>query len=167
MPTKWAQQNYWNLSDSNAPPPAVPGRGGYPMWQASVVAPSLLGAIFAWWDVQYARVVWFIGFLRRVHRLDPERRTVLLRTLDTLEHPAYPTARVVVRETATTLGFTHPEAWKDLARHMKADNGRTENVYRHLRAMARLRELSPSTLSNPQQNFLTELAYQGFSVLGK
>src|SRR6185312_4654770 len=87
---------YWEFSDTNTAPVHV-GRGGYPVWQASVIAPSLFGMIGAWWDTQWERARWFLRFLRRVHRLDAERRAVLLLTLARLEDPAYNHARIAVR----------------------------------------------------------------------
>ena len=166
MPTQWAHGLFFNFSDSNAAPVITPGQGGYPLWQSVVIAPSLLGMVGAWLDVQIARAKWVWRLVRRVHDLDVERRAVLIQALDTLEDPAFATAQACVRETATTLGFNRPEAWKAWSREIKADPGRAENAFRHLRAMHRLRDLHPSTLTNPQQNFVTELAYQGFALMG-
>ena len=167
MPTQWAHTFYWEFSDSNAAPVIQAGDGGYPHWQAAVIAPSLFGVLGAWLDTHLARIKWLYRLVRRITRLDRERRLVLVQTLTMLEDPAYQTARTCVRETATTLGFNRPDAWKDLSREMKADMGRAENCFRHLRAMHRLRVLHSSTLSNAQQNLVTELAYQGFALLGK
>lgn len=157
---------YWEFSDTTAAPVHI-GRGGYPVWQASVIVPSLLGMLGAWWDTQWERARWFVRFMRRVHRLDVERRAVLLLTLDRLESPAYAVAQRAVRETARTLGFNRPEAWKNLSRALKDSPGRAENTFRHLEACRRLREASGSTLSNPVQHFTTELAYQGFAERGR
>ena len=219
---------FWAISDTTVPPPLAPGFGGYPVWQASVIATSLpLGPLGAWVDVQAAKVRWWVRLWRGIRRLsfnkrsdvkalvdrlernepqkpgvvqiveriiekpvevevvrerivlttsavdqrlaalDPERRAVVERTVSLLESPHYDIARKAVRETATTLGFDRPEAWKDLSRHMKADNGRTQNVYRHLKAMRLLREYAQSTFTNPEANLLTELAYTGFAAMGK
>lgn len=167
MPTQWAHALYWNFSDSNAAPVITPGEGGYPLWQSSVIAPSLLGMLGAWLDTRLAQIRWLWRLLRRVRALDVERRGVLLAALAMLEDPAYGTARVCVRETATTLGFNRPEAWKEWSREIKADPGRAENAFRHLRSMSRLRTVHTSTLSNAQQNLVTELAYHGFAIMGK
>lgn len=219
---------FWAISDTAVPPALAAGAGGYPVWQASVVATSLpLGPLGAWLDVQTAKVRWWVRLWRGIRRLsfnkradvkalverlerndpptpgvvrvverivekpfevqvvterivlttsavdqrlaalDAERRAVVERSLALVESPQYAVARNAVRETATSIGFDRPEAWKDLARHMKADNGRTQNVYRHLKAMRILRETAGSTFTNPDANFLTELAYQGFSLSGK
>lgn len=224
-------QQYWAVSDTFVPPPIISGGGGYPLWQASVIATSLpFGPFGAWWDVMRARIAWWWTLVlgvrslsfnkrasvkalvdrlvsnapppkpdvitqtveriiekpvevvrverviqtappsaleQRIQALDPERQAVLQRSLTLLESPHYVTAQKAVRETATTLGFDRPEAWKDLARHMKADLGRTQNVYRHLKAMSVLRAQSHSTFTNPEANFLTELAYQGFAAKGQ
>lgn len=103
----------------------------------------------------------------RILALDPERRAVLDRSLDALESPAYAVAQQAVRTTATTLGFNRPEAWKDYNREIKSDPGRMENVYRHLRACHLLRDAAGSTLTNPDQNLLVELAYHGFAQKGR
>jgi hypothetical protein len=236
------QGKFWSISDTAVPPALAPGFGGYPVWQASVVASSLpLGPVGAFLDAVIARVRWWIRLLRgvraltpnqraavqeqvvrfqrgagplvqvverviekpvervvevdriiekpvdrvvektvdvvrevtrvdlrdRIVALDPERTAVLTRSLDLLESPHYVVAQQAVRKTATTLGFDRPEAWKDLTRHMKEDLGRTQNVYRHLKAMRLLRDAANSTFTNPEANFLTELAYQGFSAMGK
>lgn len=77
MPLKSFQQNYWNLSDTAAPPPTPTGRGGYPGWQASVVG-SLWGAMGELAGVWWARLVWWMTTLRRVWRMDPDLVTVAL-----------------------------------------------------------------------------------------
>jgi len=162
MPTIGAfHTKYWEFSDTNAAPIHV-GVTGYPLWQASVVVPSLFGIIGAWIDARVALVKWHWRLARRVHQLAPESKGVLLRALTALEDPRYPAARAAVRATATTLGFNRPEAWKPLSQHMKAEPGRAENVFRHLNACRLLRETAGSTLTNPEQNLLTELAYHGF-----
>lgn len=100
---------------------------------------------------------------QRVQALNAERRAVLQRVLTAVESEAYPKAREAVRQTAQTLGFNRPEAWKDLSRHMKASQGATENTYRHLKACSLLRAQMSSTLSNPDLNLTVELAYHGFA----
>jgi hypothetical protein len=158
-------QKYWNLSDTNAPPVHI-GRGGYPVWQASVITPSLLGMLGAWLDTKLAQWRWWKPVIGRVNRLDSERRAVLLLTLDALEAPAYTAAQTAVRQTAVTLGFNRPSAWTDLSREVKSSPAKAENNYRHLLAVRKtdttLREQG-STLTNPQLNLTTELAYHGFS----
>ena len=158
---------YWAVSDTTAPPVLAASLGGYPRWQASVIASSLLGVIGAWWDVWWARIRWWLGFAPRIHRLDSERRAVLVGVLETLESPHYRAAQRAVRRTATTLGFSRPEAWKDLSRALKDSPGRAENTFRHLEACKLLRETAGSTLTNPQQHLLVELAYQGFAWKGQ
>lgn len=172
MPTIGAFHGfYWMTGDAAPGPPA----GGvsppvYGTWQASVVVGSLFGAIGARWDAFRAAVRYWWGLKTRIERLDGERRAVLFATLDLLESVHFPRAQVAVRETATTLGFTRPEAWLALSRAIKADPGRAQNVFRHLEAMRRLRVASDAAgevVSNPVQNFAIELAYQGFARMGK
>jgi hypothetical protein len=162
-------QRYWNLSDTNVAPVHI-GRGGYPLWQASVIAPSLFGMLGAWIDTQMDRIKWFYRLFRRIEKLDTERRAVLLQTLDTIEAPTYTLAQVAVRETARTMGFNRPEAWTQLSRALKDSPGRAENTFRHLEACRRLRQASAasgSTLTNPVQHLTTELAYAGFAWKGR
>lgn len=157
---------FWAFSDTNAALVHVSG-GGYPGWQAGVITPSLLGLIGAWIDTHLERLQWLWRVGSRLHRLPGESKAVVLIALDALESPHYPHAQAAVRQTATTLGFNRPEAWKDYARELKSDQGRMENVYRHLKACHLLREAASSTLTNPQQNLLAELAYHGFTVTRK
>ncbi len=154
---------YWEFSDTVVPPVLAPGFGGYPMWQASVVAPSLLGVVGAWIDTRWEQIRWFWSLCRRVHELRKPQRDVLMRVLGLMEHPNYPIARTAVRTTATTLGFNDPKMWKGLSTHMKAVPGRAENEYRHLNACALTRQAG-STMTNPTCNLLVELAYHEYTV---
>lgn len=163
----WAHTFYWETSDTSAAVVHLSGGAVYPHWQSAVITPSLFGMIGAWIDARWALVQWHWALARRVHGLPRESRAVLLRVVDSLESPAYPAAQQAVRTTATTLGFNRQEAWKDYARELKSDLGRMENVYRHLKACHLLRDAAGSTLTNPQQNLLTELAYHGFTVTRK
>ena len=68
MPTLWAHTNYFATSDTRAPTPLAASEGGYPRWQASVIATgSLFGGLQAWWE----HLVWWIGLWGR--RADIER----------------------------------------------------------------------------------------------
>jgi len=109
--------------------------------------------VLRWW--------WTLGV--RVSRLDVEQRRVLIKTLDLLESPAYPSARQAVRETAQILGFRDPKMWKGLSHAMKETPDHAENVYRHLEADRRTRQQTDIALSRPDLNLLVELAYHGFS----
>lgn len=156
---------YWEFSDTTVAPVHI-GRGGYPIWQASVIAPSLLGMIGAWLDTRLAQWRWWRAIYRRVTALDHERRQVLLHTLDALEWPAYTAAQTAVRQTAVTLGFNRPDAWTELSREMKHTAANAENTYRHLLACRKVKttmQAQGSTLTNPQLHLVTELAYDGFS----
>jgi len=158
-------QKYWNISDTNLPPVHL-GRGGYPIWQASVITPSLVGIVGAWLDTKLEQFRWWRALYRRIKVLDRERRAVLLIALETLEHPAYTSAQTAVRQTAVTLGFNRPEAWTELSRQVKGSPGRAENHYRHLLACRKVDtavRAQGSTLTNPELNLVTELAYHGFS----
>lgn len=158
-------QKYWNLSDTNAPPVHI-GRGGYPIWQASVITPSLFGMVMAWIHHKLDVWRWWKPLFSRVAALSKEQRAVWLLALDSIESPAYGAAQQAVRETATTLGFNRPERWKDLSREVKDSPAKAENNFRHLLAVRKtdtFLRAQGSTLSNPELNLATELAYHGFS----
>lgn len=166
--------SYWAITDTAAPPSAGPGIPGYPLWQAGPVHLSLgmgLGQVGLWVATLWDRWRWWWRTSGRVLRLHGEDRLVLLRTLDALEHPAYPLARVCVRKTATTLGFNRAEAWKELGQALKRSPGNAENTFRHLESCRLLRfNLLPevhSTLTNPACHLIVELAYQGFAASGR
>lgn len=156
---------YWEHSDTVT---VAVGRmiGHYPAWQtAAVTLGTLFGGVLPFWERFWDRVAWWWKAQPRCARLDREQRQVLLKTLDALEHPAYPLARLSVRKTATTLGFNRPEAWKELSRELKGSACHAENAFRHLEACRLVRaNLVSSTLTNPECNLLVELAYQGFAA---
>lgn len=154
--------HYWEFSDTATTPIALPGAGGYPTWQSTVIAPSLLGMLGAWIDTWMIRLKWWKGFAPKVHRLNGERRAVLEHVLATLDAAEYGRARTAVRETSQILGFNKPDAWVTLKGALKDSPGQSENVMRHLEAMRRLRGMG-STLTNPQAHLVTELAYLGFT----
>lgn len=93
-----------------------------------------------------------------------EQRRILCKTLDLIASPAFPQAQTAVRETACVLGFRDPKMWKGLSHRMKETPDHAENVYRHLHADLRTRELSGTALSRPDVNLLVELAYHGFAT---
>lgn len=165
MPTLWAHQNYFNNSSTSVAPVAAPSRGGYPLWQASTFAVgSGLGGGIVLWERLCDWLRWFWTLFRRSLRYDPERRRAVIKTLNALEHPAFPLAQQSVRRTATTLGFNRPEAWKELSRSLKSDPGTAENAFRHLEACRLTRvNLINSTVTNPQCHLIVELAYQGWA----
>jgi hypothetical protein len=114
-----------------------------------------------WW----AAAQWLWQLFRRSLGFRAPQRSVVLRVLDALEHPAYPIAERAVKQTATTLGFNRPEAWRELSRELKGSPGRAENAFRHLEAMRLVRaNLLSSTVTNPECNLIVELAYHGFAA---
>lgn len=167
MPTLWAQEFYFNNSSTVVAPTLEASPGGYPRWQASVIAVgSFPGQLHTLWERCGA---WVQALVRRFRRQRPEVSSdpVEAKVQALLNHPAYPFAQAAVRQTATTLGFNRPEAWTGLSREMKADPGRAENVFRHLRACSVVRATAPSTLTNPDCNLLVELAYHEFAAKGR
>ena len=170
----WAHEAYWGQDQSTVvipPPPPVISKGGYPGWQASVILPSMFGAIGAWID---GWVAWYRAWrdiYDRVNRLPRNRRMLLWHVLTVLESPEYDHAKTAVRLTATTLGFNRPEAWKDYGRALKDDARRAENVFRHIRATQLLQESfaqaessTNSRLTNPEKDLLAQLAYQEYAM---
>jgi hypothetical protein len=107
---------------------------------------------------------------RTLARLDPVQQGVIAKAIDALEHPGYHLAEVAVQQTATSPGFQRPEAWRSLSHLLKADQGRAENMYRHVKACEITRQLvraEGSTLTNPQTNLMVELAYQAYTITGR
>lgn len=159
---------FWENSDTSVAPVRVT-RGGYPVWQASVITLGFgFGGLLPWWERLIDRLGWFWLVFRRTVRLDRERRLTVIKVIEALEHATYPTAQRSVRKTATTLGFNRPESWKELSRSLKSEPGQAENAFRHLEAcrLVKVNQVT-STLTNPQLHLMVELAYQGFGILGK
>lgn len=156
---------YWN-GVSQGPPAGAGLVGGYPLWQTSAVTLGCgFGGMSPWWERLMDRLRWSWIICRRTLRFDREQRAIVLATLDSLEHPAFPLARQAVRQTATTLGFTRPEAWKELSRELKGSAGHAENAFRHLEACRLVRaNLLGEPISNPRCHLVVELAYQGFAA---
>jgi hypothetical protein len=168
MPTLWAHRNYFNNSSTAVKPTLAASEGGYPRWQASVIAVgSFPGQLQVYWERLVAWVRSWRAARPAIIVAPASEAAVLDRVRTLLEHPAYPFAQAAVRQTATTLGFTRPEAWQGLSRHMKEDAGRAENVFRHMRACVVTRATAPSTLTNPDCNLLVELAYHEFAARGE
>jgi len=163
MPTLWAHQNYFNNSSTVVPQALADSGGGYPRWQASVIAVGVFpGQLQVLWE---RLIAWLRSWRRRQAPLVlvPPQSTLIQRIEALRTHPAYPHALQAVQQTATTLGFNRPEAWQGLSRVMKASPGVAENTYRHMRACELTRAASPSTLTNPDCNLLVELAYHEWS----
>ena len=156
---------YWENTDTVTTPVIVSRGGGYPAWQSTVVVVgSGFGGAVEYVERFWDAVRWLWRLFRRSLGFDAQRRAVVLRVLSALEHPAYPIAQRAVKQTATTLGFNRPEAWKELSRELKTSPGRAENAFRHLEAMRLVRaNLLSSTVTNPECNLIVELAYHGFA----
>lgn len=83
MPTLWAHGTYFNNSSTVVPPTLATGGGGYPLWQASVIAPSLFGAFQVYWE----RLKWWVRLLRQVAKLPLFLRPELEWRVDRLVGP--------------------------------------------------------------------------------
>ena len=75
--------HYWEFSDTSVTPIAV-SVGGYPVWQASVITPSLLGILGAWIDTRWVQVKWYGSRLRQLMRLSPRGKQAIVAVLDAL-----------------------------------------------------------------------------------
>lgn len=182
MPSIGAFHSFYWKGSSNVvtPPTSTEAGGGYPAWQASVVGFGL-GSLQPWWERWYhALVRWVrlwrgrsrvtpaeLQWLERVALLTDTERLVLGRVLRAIESPAYYAASAAVRDTAHTLGFASPAAWRPYSRMLKANAGRAENIFRHVKACEHTRSLLSSTLSNAEVNLVVELAYCGYAVKGR
>lgn len=158
----WAHAQYWR---SGAPPSpnAATGLSAYPGWQINILLGSLFGGLQTW----YERMRWTFRYARRVHRLTDERRAILDRAYTRVTAVGYLEARQCVTETAITLGFNKPTAWGDLKHLMQLRPDLAENAWRHQHAIWLLDVRWPNALTNPEKNFLIELAYQGYSAQPK
>lgn len=157
---------YWENSDTNVTPILTPPPlGGYPTWQSVVTVGSGFGGLEPFYTQAVDAVKWFWTLFRRSRRMDRRGRAAVLRTIDAVQHPAYPLAYAAVKQTATTLGFNRPDRWTELSRGLKRDPGTTENMYRHLEACRLLKaNLLTSSLTNPETNLIVELAYQAYAA---
>ena len=74
MPVQsWGHGQYWEGTPSTVVvPPPGPSRGGYPGWQASVVAGSLFGPLAAWGSAKWAQARWWWALLKRIAKLPPD-----------------------------------------------------------------------------------------------
>jgi hypothetical protein len=182
VPTLWAHSLLFNNSDT-AVAPIVVSRPGYPAWQSGVILPSAGG----WCQRTWERIAWLWTWLLRVWHWTPDearwfdarvpalaalsgdQRRVVDRVLAAVQHPAFPMAQVAVRETSQILGFNKPQAWARLGTQINSRYDWAENSWRHLQAMQALDRASRaagSTLTNPDKNLLTELAYVEFASGG-
>jgi len=159
MPLQWAHALYW---DARANPVVSPeaGLGGqYPQWHATVMTASLFGGLAgAPWRRWRHTLRWWGAWLRASWRLGGEARGVLLHLTRHLATPAWPHARLAVWQTSTTPKFHRPEAWIPYSRLIKANLGRAENIFRHVKARELLAAAVPS-LSAADCALLVELAY--------
>ena len=195
-------RQFWRARANPVAAP-VPGKGGYPAWQASVCSMMAILPPFdalqplwiTWcWLWRVVRSLWrcpvelrddvdqWIGWVLYTER-DRRNRTaewdvrlascttpqltVLTKAVETVSSPDFHVALEAVRQTATTLGFNHPAAWKPYSHMLKESPGRAENVFRHERACTLTRAAVTRTLTNPEVNFLVELAYHGWTVSPK
>jgi len=169
MPTQWAHQFYWNVSSTAGDtPPVLPDSvGGYPSWQSAptgVASMIIFGPPLAWLGAWLRRLWWAVRAAWRWSGYPLERRRVIRECERLMADPSWEAGLCAVRDTAQTLGFATPIAWVPYARELKSSPGRAQNVFRHQRAMALLRDRCPTTLNNPDQNLLIELAYHGWSA---
>lgn len=186
-------QKYWVFSDTSVTPIGT-SKGGYPAWQSQpsgvtlgtsiwgAPAPALLTkfwAMVAWSFSFVVLAVWtakrwnkrdrerMLATVKILTAMDPERLSVVERTMAVLNDPVYTLAKDGVKQTAQTLGFNQPQAWVKLSHTLKDRQGWAENSWRHLHA-CHLTDLASraqgSTLCNRDRHFAVALAYEGFAA---
>lgn len=159
----------------------------YPLVQ-SVTGASSMGSLFGALQPVWEQVVWYWTlaqrlwhwraptnqlrleiWIARLEALDSEQHAVLERVVTALQHPRWSEAKHAVRVVATSPKFHQPEQWVEYGRALKANRGQAQNVFRHIKAVSALRDLTdgPATLSNPEAHLLIELAYQGMAAAGR
>jgi len=156
--------HYWSADDGVGPAPAAPGRGGYPAWQASVICASLFGALGAWLDHLWVVVGWWWAVIRDLYALPRAQRDLVRGVIATLQTPAYDAARTAVRETAFAPHFTRPAMWVPYSRMLKEQPRRAENIFRHVKACERTRELTETPIASADCDFVVQLAYQEYRL---
>lgn len=140
----------------------MPTLGGYPRWQSSVVAASLLGAIQGWWD----RVAYAWGWARLAWRWRADQRCAMQEAARLVGSSAWLTAMGAVQATAQTERLHEVTGWSKVGQTLKHHGtGIAENMWRHMHAYALLRDQGP--LSNPDAHLLVELAYHEFAASGR
>src|SRR5438045_3184494 len=97
--------------------PVRTSRGGYPGWQITVIG-SLWGAVWEYLLTALEKISWSWRLIRRVRRMPRLSQAVVFRVLDSLESRNFEPAQVAVKQTARTIGFNNPEAWKALSHAM-------------------------------------------------
>ena len=155
--------HYWNADDGVGPPVAGPGRGGYPAWQASAIVASLFGALAAWLEHVWALAIWWWALVRAIHTLPIAQRQVVQSVVETMTAPAYVHARTAVRETAYAPHFTRPAMWVPYGRMLKEQPRRAENIFRHVKACERTRELA-GPVPSADCDLVVQLAYQEYRI---
>lgn len=188
MPLQWAHSLLWKAR-ANTPAPVVATTGGYPRWQSSVIAGSLLGGLMAlrwdrlrrWWT----RVTWVCSVARRAWRwsrtdqlewesllvtwegLTSDRRLAMRCAMGVVQHPAWTAAQTAVHETAHTDGFNRHQAWAEVGHALKAYGWWADNLWRHLRSAHVVHHQVNGSLTNPERSLLVELAYHEFAASGR
>lgn len=190
---------YWKARANTPPPAGTGGNTPmYKEWQ-STIQRSLTLSMAVWWVPMPASISTSLGRLGRrliglyrigrrlwqwygtaehlgpdqwtprLDRLDLEQLAVLERVIAAFDSPGWGSARLAVRQCATTPKFHQPEQWIAYSRAIKANPGQAQNVFRHLKAVSDLRSLDdgPAAVSNPEAHLLVELAYQGMAALGR
>lgn len=161
MPTLWAHRYFWRAR-TNIPIPPTPTLGGYPLWQASVIAGSLVGGLQLIWErLTYA---WF--WMRQAWHWTPDEAHAMSAALTAVHQPEWPIARDAVYLTARAEKFNESQEWAKLGHELKTHHGWAENTWRHLHALYAV-EQAGGALSNPDRNLLVELAYHEYARSGR
>jgi len=107
MPTLWAHQLYFNNSSTAVAPTLAASNGGYPLWQAGVITPSLWGGLQLYWE----RFLWWVSLFRRVWKLPLFMRSELDWRIDRLVGPVDTVAQLVrptIRRRSFIQWLAHP-----------------------------------------------------------
>ena len=184
MPVQgWGHSHYW-AGTTEVILPSTEAGAAYPMWQASVITPSLFGGLQAGWEAGSEQVKSWAYWLARLWRLPPdtrlhlgaladrlealgpEKRIAIEQAIEAIEQDGYEAAVKAVGDVAVTPGMRERHVWVNISRKIHEWPGWSENMYRHLdaadRAKRSIREAG-STISNPDLNLMVELAYHALT----
>lgn len=122
---------YWAATDTNAVPVITAGRGGYPLWQSTAIAPVGLGMISAWWDGFKDRWRWWWHVVRQIRALSPRRRALVYRLVDGLQWEPPPRLLVSVGADMQPASHVPPLAPADQARELELILERALHTVQH------------------------------------
>lgn len=161
----FGHSKFWRArANTPAPPGPLQPFSAYPMWQASVITPALLGFLQFYWEKLVYCAKWFVWAWASPLTTDQQR--AIREAILVVQHPAWTSAQDVVFDTSRAEGFHDYMVWNVISDQMSREYGLAENMWRHQRALLAHRQTHPD-IDNPTRNLLIELAYHEFAASGR